>query len=63
MDKRLVDLLAFDYWIPKLCPKCGAKSKVAHTRITHKSIDRERVCVKCGCEFESIEVLKNPLPE
>ena len=63
MDKRLIDLLACDYWIPNLCPECGGNVKIAHNRSKDNHVCREKYCMDCGYKFESIEILKNPLPE
>ena len=42
-----------------LCPTCGAKTRVAETRVTERSARRRRVCSSSSCagKFTTVEVV------
>lgn len=41
------------------CPVCGAKTIVTNTRSKTDSLERRRVCLKCGFKFRTVEVDKD----
>jgi transcriptional regulator NrdR family protein len=41
------------------CPVCGAKTIVTNTRSKTDSLERRRLCLKCGFKFRTVEVDKD----
>jgi len=47
------------YSDPTVCPMCGGKTSVKHSRPTGKrGLKRDRTCEKCKYKFGTIEILE-----
>lgn len=47
-----------------MCPRCGEDSKVYDTRERQDgAIIRKRRCIKCGIEFETLEIFTRTYPK
>lgn len=48
----------------RMCPRCGEDSKVYDTRERQDgAIIRKRRCIKCGIEFETLEIFTRTYPK
>jgi len=48
---------------PRLCPECGAGSRVIETRPASMGTRRRRVCVECGHRWSTRETVMGAEPD